>query len=445
MASASGQMLSCSHWPIRTVVSASPAVDFTAAVAANARARNTVMVSGMVGIAHPLAWLRIPIDDFAGPKPTLTDAASTPRESRRQNRPRTTAPGVKNVECLTGLDSERESFVPDPRPVDAILSSSLAVLGPFALRVGGCDVEALPRKAQAFITWLALHPGRKVTREAVADLLWTDSGPEQARHSVRQMLVVLRRTPFGDLLRSSTDALWIELGAITVDALALEAGLTATDETELSHHAALYRGPLLEGFPSVSAGFDEWLRLERARLAATMARLLRRLIAAETAAGDHDAATDHAARLVALDTLDEAGYRLLMECHARAGRRAEALQQFEICAGILREELDVAPEPETSALAERIRGGWPAVTVAATPVADAPADGATDRASRPVVTLPANRWHYGLALAALVVVAVAVIVLRPSGPPRRVSSSRSFATTVAFRPRPSRSPGLAIW
>jgi DNA-binding SARP family transcriptional activator/TolB-like protein/Tfp pilus assembly protein PilF len=233
----------------------------------------------------------------------------------------------------------------------------LAVLGPFALRIDGSDITGLPRKAQALIALLALQPGRRLLREIIADLLWSQSGSEQARHSLRQMLVVLRKTPAGSLVRSNAEALWIEPADLTVDALLLEPGPAAADAAALSHCAALYRGVLLEGFPAVSPGFDEWLLPERARLAGVAAQTLRRLATLQIAAGDFDAAAETAARLVAKDALDEAAHRLLIDCLARAGRRAEALQQFEACTSILRAELNVSPDAETTTLAERIRGG----------------------------------------------------------------------------------------
>jgi TolB-like protein/Tfp pilus assembly protein PilF len=71
--------------------------------------------------------------------------------------------------------------------------------------------------------------------------------------------------------------------------------------------------------------------------------------------GELDAAVSTASDLVELDALDEAAHRLLIECLARTGRRIEALQQFETCARNLRAELDVAPDPETVALADRLR------------------------------------------------------------------------------------------
>ncbi len=44
---------------------------------------------------------------------------------------------------------------------------------------------------------------------------------------------------------------------------------------------------------------------------------------------------------------DEAAHRQLMQIYAAQGRRSEALQQFQRCERILREELAVQPLPET--------------------------------------------------------------------------------------------------
>lgn len=69
----------------------------------------------------------------------------------------------------------------------------IQVLGGFRLTVAGRVVSSLPRKAQALLAYLAVQDGRPATRDTVSDLLWTDRGAEQARHSLRQTLLVLRR------------------------------------------------------------------------------------------------------------------------------------------------------------------------------------------------------------------------------------------------------------
>src|SRR5262245_38652717 len=65
-------------------------------------------------------------------------------------------------------------------------------MGGFAVAVGGCPVEALPRKAQALLAYLAMHRGRVISRDQLAGLLWSRSPGEQARRSLRQCLMSLR-------------------------------------------------------------------------------------------------------------------------------------------------------------------------------------------------------------------------------------------------------------
>src|ERR1700722_18616909 len=258
--------------------------------------------------------------------------------------------------------------------------------------MGERDVAGLPRKTRALIAFLALRPGRPVSREVVADLFWGHTGMPQARHSLRQALVVLRKTAARDLIQSNADALWIEANAIDVDAVALEAGAAEGDAAALARIASRYRGVLLEDLPAVSPGFDDFLAAERSRLAGLMARTLRGLAQIQIAAGDHAAAVESASRLVGMDAMDEASHRLLIECLARSGRRGEALQQFETCARILRDELDVEPDVETVATAERIRARVvPPPEGESRPVDAAPAkELAAARGGTPAEVIPAE-------------------------------------------------------
>ncbi|MCC6312852.1 MAG: bacterial transcriptional activator domain-containing protein, partial [Thermomicrobiales bacterium] len=55
------------------------------------------------------------------------------------------------------------------------------------------------------------------------------------------------------------------------------------------------------------------------------------------------------------DPLRETAEHRLIKCLADAGRRIEALQQYELFCQILQRELSMTPPPETEALARRIR------------------------------------------------------------------------------------------
>jgi DNA-binding SARP family transcriptional activator len=54
-----------------------------------------------------------------------------------------------------------------------------------------------------------------------------------------------------------------------------------------------------------------------------------------------------------------------MRCYACSGNRGAALRQFQVCAKLLREELDVDPMKETVTLYQSIRAGALPLPVAA--------------------------------------------------------------------------------
>src|SRR5205814_1338277 len=114
---------------------------------------------------------------------------------------------------------------------------------------------------------------------------------------------------------------------------------------------ALYTGPLLEGLAVGEEPFDDWLAAERERLRALALNAFDSLLATTA---DPDVALPIAVRLVALDPSRESGHRWLMRFYAERNQQAAALRQYEVCAGVLRRELRVLPEPETRRLYQAI-------------------------------------------------------------------------------------------
>jgi DNA-binding SARP family transcriptional activator/TolB-like protein len=231
--------------------------------------------------------------------------------------------------------------------------------------------DDLPKKAQALLAYLAMNRGHAIPRDQLADLLWSTSGPEQGRQSLRQSLAPVRRAlgaDARDLIETvGTDVQLAVSGAVDVDVDVhrFEMLAKSTAPADLAAANELYRGEFLAGFDVPSEPFMDWVRVERTRLEATAYGMLRRLVAALSEAGEHDAAIAAAQRLIALDPLREDGHRLLMQLYASVGRRAEAVRQFAICKDSLRRKLDVAPDAKTIALAQAIQAEGPAQAFAA--------------------------------------------------------------------------------
>lgn len=213
-----------------------------------------------------------------------------------------------------------------------------------------CDDRLCPlalRKGLALLVFLAEAKG-PVGRDAMATMLWPESSAEVVRARLRRLLHRLQAA-LGDVLAS--DRSTVRLSAtvdLEIDSHRFEA---ACDRGEFERACALYQADFLDGFsPGDSLQFDEWAFFRREALRGRAIQALERVIQEKQAAGDYASAAAHAGRLVALDPLSEIYARHLIRNLMLGGDHAAAERQFKALTERLRNELDVAPEPETSAL-----------------------------------------------------------------------------------------------
>jgi DNA-binding SARP family transcriptional activator/TolB-like protein/Tfp pilus assembly protein PilF len=239
------------------------------------------------------------------------------------------------------------------------MALSIGLLGSLVIERDDERLGKVPKKARALLGYLAAQGGQAVSRERLADLLWPYQGSEQARHSLRNCLLELRKALGASGVRYLVaDFANCRVQDVAVDLDHFERLSRSPNRAELQAAAELYRGEFLSDFDLDSEPFQEWLAAERDRTLAMICDILQRLTAAQDAAGEADGAIRSGRRLVALDPLSEFGQRALMRAYARAGRRGEALRQYKSCAEILKRELGVAPDAETQALAhEMARSG----------------------------------------------------------------------------------------
>jgi TolB-like protein/Tfp pilus assembly protein PilF/DNA-binding SARP family transcriptional activator len=223
---------------------------------------------------------------------------------------------------------------------------------------GATPVRISTRKASGLIAYLAMSPAHKASREELATLLWGTCSDQQARQSLRQALVVLRkdlRQP--DLATSNTDLVQFLPGQWWVDACEFEQLTKSSDPTELSRAAGLFGGEFLAGFHLDEEGFDEWAAGQRQRMQRAAARLCETFAARPDLVADGEQALEAVERLLALDPLREDWQRLALTLHARYRGKSEALAHAEEFAALLRRELGVGPERRTQDLVGSIRDG----------------------------------------------------------------------------------------
>ena len=260
----------------------------------------------------------------------------------------------------------------------------LALLGSPEITVDGKPLEVDTRKAIALISYLAVS-GKQATREQLADLLWPELDRERGRATLRRTLSTLRTGLSGKWLHTDRTRVWLNGDHRSTDVEQVD-DLLRTDHAHgvdklcpncapgLAEAAALFRGPFMAGFYlRDSSDFDDWQRREEEHHQRTHREILERLGLAWAAAGRFADAAGAARRRIALDSLDEAAHRELMQYLVWNGDRAGALRQFRECAAVLDRELGVSPLPETRLLYEQIleenEPAAPAGRVVATPVA----------------------------------------------------------------------------
>jgi TolB-like protein len=228
--------------------------------------------------------------------------------------------------------------------------SRLELLGGFHLISGSSrDVDIAAKKNRALLGILTMAPRQEVTRERLTGLLWSDRGDEQAKNSLRQALVTLRKdfeALDADPLVMNGDRVGLDPNLVSADVIEFLSASASADPSELQHAANLYRGSFLDGLSAGDNAFEDWLRGARADLVSRAIRVLESL--AGTLAGDERIAASE--RLVALDPLREASHRALIEGYIAKGDRSLAIKQYEACKLILKRELGVDPGPELQEL-----------------------------------------------------------------------------------------------
>jgi TolB-like protein/Tfp pilus assembly protein PilF len=255
----------------------------------------------------------------------------------------------------------------------------LRLLGRFGATVDSRPpriVQMSAPRRRAVLAYLALQPTHMETRERLAALLWGNATDHQARQSLRQCLVALRKefqAAGRDPLVIERDVIGLDPSRVVVDAREFMALAASDDAGDLDRAMDLYKGELLDGLELDIEPFNDWVRGERARIAAAAAGAFERSAAEHDAAGDGPGALRAAERLVALDPLREAAHRLLLRMLAKYKGRDAALAHAEGLAQRVRDELDSDLEPETAALIADLRASAPVVAAGRRPDPPLPA------------------------------------------------------------------------
>ena len=232
---------------------------------------------------------------------------------------------------------------------------SISLVGRLALRFNGRALELRTRKAAAVLGYLALSETKRESRERLVGLLWSRSGEEKARASLRQVVRELRQVLEDAGFSAGRLTVGFDHGGIEVDIESIlqqaESGLV---------HPLLLNTPrldesLLEGMDDLDPSFRVWILAKRQTI---QERLMRSLEAALTAVdGSGEAGKRIATAIVNLDPTHEQACCCLMKAHAEEGDVAGALRAYRALWDLLDRDYGMEPSKATQDLVANIKLG----------------------------------------------------------------------------------------
>lgn len=316
-------------------------------------------------------------------------------------------------------------------------------------RLGGRQVRLL-------FAYLVTERGRPVGRDELADVLWGESPPT----TWEKVLTVLASRLRAALTESGLDGRATLTGARGYYRLDLPDGtlvdIAAAEDAAKEAATALADERFEEAIDRARAALEiarqpflpgdngMWAQGKRRELADVVDDALACAADAQLALRRPGEAARFAEEAIALQPFRESGYRRLMEAHAAAGNRAEALQVYDRCRRLLSDELGAYPSPETEAIFRELlqdptRNGSAVATsgvrAAASP---AEADAAAVEADTAAPSLPVAPWRPRLrarlvilaGLAGAVLVLLAVLLSR-GGSAGTIGANRLASLDIA--------------
>jgi predicted ATPase/DNA-binding SARP family transcriptional activator len=222
------------------------------------------------------------------------------------------------------------------------------LLGVFRAEHGMQPISLPTHKVKSLFAYLILHPGAH-SREKLADLFWGDSSEAKAHGSLRKALTLLRQNLTSDIVLADRETVRLNPAiSLWVDAFEFERQahqFLKEPAPELSGvDFEVYQGDLLTEL------YDDWLLPAREHYRLLYVNALLQATELLRSRSEYKTAIEFAQQVLKNDATNERAHQHLMFCYTVTGEREHALQQYDTCRVILRDELGVQPAPETQAL-----------------------------------------------------------------------------------------------
>jgi DNA-binding SARP family transcriptional activator len=201
----------------------------------------------------------------------------------------------------------------------------IRTFGPLNIDIFG-QTATLPRHAAALLAYLGTRLHKQVPREQLASVLWDAQTTKQARHSLSQLLYMLKPVlPEGVL---GTDGRHVVLSSEHVES---DYAWFRSSVVAGRHADALeaYAGPFLEGFAFLTDEYDDWRVATAAAAEADAVSCCVALITEALEEEDHVRAAELARRGLLIAPASEYFTRIRIEALASSGDVSAALRELE--------------------------------------------------------------------------------------------------------------------
>jgi DNA-binding SARP family transcriptional activator len=253
-------------------------------------------------------------------------------------------------------------------PVSRLPLLSITNLGRFQIaRAGQTLPTCSARKAVALLRYLLTRKHYAAHKDELIDLLWPESEPHGAAHSLHVTVATLRRyldPPGMSYLVFDAGYYSIVPNAPIVEDVDEFQYLVDQAEQcwrtdDMAGAQARYAGAVAcyQGDYYVDERDMIWAVAERERLLVRYLTALDRLARTYLAQDQVEAAAECYQRLLERDIYREDAHYQLMRCYIQLGRRHEALRQYESFRALLSSELGLEPIRELQTLYRQIVGG----------------------------------------------------------------------------------------
>jgi DNA-binding SARP family transcriptional activator len=234
----------------------------------------------------------------------------------------------------------------------------MGLFGPASFNIGGRELRFKSLKLRAALGYIALSESQTETRERLVGLLWSESGEEHARASLRQNIRELRvalQGIEGDGLHIVAREIGFERGSIEVDVLAVIRAAEAGQVHPLLLERRNLADELLAGLEDLDPSFRSWLLAKRHTVRDRLLRALENALAIATT--NLTTQGNLAQAILNLDPTHEDAARRLMRARAMVGDTAGALRVYSALWDLLDEDYGMEPADATQKLVADIKTG----------------------------------------------------------------------------------------